>query len=392
MKQMRTKEFDKIKPYTYLIVRKSDNKKYHGVRCGNKLPPIEDFGKEYFGSSTTTITNEFKKNRDKFIYRLAWTFDSVDEARIYEVKVNKKIIKRPDWANISAWPLINMSKEMRKKISNALTGKRIGRKNYFYGKKHTQESKDKVSKANKGRKLTSYQKEKIIQSNRTRVYGPETLKKISKINKGRKFGKEVREKIAKSRIGMKLSEEHKKSIGLGVKGEKNGMFGKTHSAEVRKKLSMYRLGKPIPLSTREKISESLKGKFVGEKNPMYGRFHSELTKNKISQKNKGMIPWNQGLKTGEETKKKISETLKKNMTLERRNKISLGLKGKFVGEKNPMFGKPAWNRGQSRSEETKKKISQSKKGSIPWNKGKKGLQVAWNKDLKVKDYNKEMHL
>lgn len=30
-------------------------------------------------------------------------------------------------------------------------------------------------------------------------------------------------------------------------------------------------------------------------------------------------------------------------------------------------------------DETRKKISESKKGSIPWNKGKKGLQVAWNK-------------
>ena len=243
MKQMRTKEFDKVKPYTYLIVRKSDNMKYHGVRCSNKLPAIEDFSKEYFGSSSTAITNEFSKNRDKFIYRLAWTFDSVDEARIYEVKVNKKIIKRPDWANISAWPLINMSKEMRKKISNALKGKRIGKENHFYGKKHTQESKDKVSKANRGRKLTSYQKERIIQSNKTRVYGPETLKKISKINKDRKFGKEVREKMAKARIGMKLSEEHKKSIGLGVKGEKNGMFGKTHCKEARKKISLSKIGK-----------------------------------------------------------------------------------------------------------------------------------------------------
>ena len=62
---------------------------------------------------------------------------------------------------------------------------------------------------------------------------------------------------------------------------------------------------------------------------------------------------------------------------------------KLGGEKNPMFGKPGWNKGQSRSEETKKKISQSKKGNIPWNKGKKGLQVPWNKGLKMKDYNRE---
>ena len=36
---------------------------------------------------------------------------------------------------------------------------------------------------------------------------------------------------------MKLSKLHKKNIGLGVKGEKNGMFGRTHSSEARKKIS-----------------------------------------------------------------------------------------------------------------------------------------------------------
>ena len=38
---MKTKEFNKIKPYTYLVTRLSDNKKYHGVRWGNKVPPIK---------------------------------------------------------------------------------------------------------------------------------------------------------------------------------------------------------------------------------------------------------------------------------------------------------------------------------------------------------------
>jgi len=50
---MKTKEFNKIKPYTYFIIRKSDNMKYHGVRYGNiklGLSPKEDFGKRYFGS------------------------------------------------------------------------------------------------------------------------------------------------------------------------------------------------------------------------------------------------------------------------------------------------------------------------------------------------------
>lgn len=34
-------------------------------------------------------------------------------------------------------------------------------------------------------------------------------------------------------------------------------------------------------------------------------------------------------------------------------------------------------------EDTKKKISESLKGNIPWNKGKKGVQIPWNKGLKL---------
>lgn len=34
------------------------------------------------------------------------------------------------------------------------------------------------------------------------------------------------------------------------------------------------------------------------------------------------------------------------------------------------------------SEETRRKISEAKKGCTPWNKGKAGLQTAWNKGLK----------
>ena len=115
----------------------------------------------------------------------------------------------------------------------------------------TEESKRKISEKNKGRRLTSYQRKQIIKSNRTRVYGAETLKKLSKINKGRKFPKEFGEKISKSRLGIKLSKKHKINIGQGVKGEKNGMFGKTHSLTARKKISLSRLGR-IPWNKGKK--------------------------------------------------------------------------------------------------------------------------------------------
>ena len=223
---MKTKEFNKIKPYTYLIVRKSDNKKYHGVRWANKVPAINDFAINYFGSSKSDkgFCEEFKNDNSNFSFRICWTFSSIKEARAYEAKINKRIYKRFDWVNKNAFPAILLDEKSRKKISKSKKGKS------FSSEKH---------------------KKAVIKSNKTRILGPEFYEKCSKINKGRKFPKEVGEKISKSRMGMKLSKQHKINIGLGVKGEKNGMFGKTHSFMARKKISLSRIGR-IPWNKGKK--------------------------------------------------------------------------------------------------------------------------------------------
>ena len=52
-------------------------------------------------------------------------------------------------------------------------------------------------------------------------------------------------------------------------GEKNPFFGKTHTADVRSKLSSVHRGKIIPDEQRRKMSESLKGKKMGAENPAW---------------------------------------------------------------------------------------------------------------------------
>ena len=54
----------------------------------------------------------------------------------------------------------------------------------------------------------------------------------------------------------------------------------------------------------------------------------------------------------------------------------------------------AWNKGKDMSVETKGKISESKKGTIPWNIGTKGLMNTWNKGAKglQKAWNKGIHV
>ena len=92
---------------------------------------------------------------------------------------------------------------------------------------------------------------------------PETRQKISELMKsrtgdknpcfGRKLSEDHRQKLLDSRKGKPNSETHNRKISEAHKG-------KTHSVETRRKLSEANRGKTLPVSTRQKISENLKGR------------------------------------------------------------------------------------------------------------------------------------
>lgn len=80
------------------------------------------------------------------------------------------------------------------------------------------------------------------------------------------------------------SDETKRKIGLASRSRPNGMLGKHHAEESKRKISEKREGKKHSEETKQKISES-KG---GEKHHLYGKHHSEETKKKMSLARKGI--------------------------------------------------------------------------------------------------------
>lgn len=125
------------------------------------------------------------------------------------------------------------------------------------------------------------------------------------------------------------------------KGENHPMFGKVHSEETKRKISVAKKGKPSrnkgkvhSEETKAKMSEAMKGKILSEEH-----------KAKLSEAHKGKT-------LSEEHRAKLSEVnIGKTLSEETKAKMSAAKKG----ENNPMFGKV-------RSEETKEKISTAKKG------------------------------
>jgi len=86
-----------------------------------------------------------------------------------------------------------------------------------------------------------------------------------------------------------------------------------------------------------------------------GRIITPEHRRKLSESNKGQVSWAKGISKSDETKKKMSDSKK-------------GIKGHKNGK---MFekGSVPWNKGKEISEEAREKMSNSRKGKVPWNKG-----------------------
>ena len=192
------------------------------------------------------------------------------------------------------------------KITNLINGKTyIGQHKYKKLNDNYMGSGVLIKRAIKKHGIENFKKEILY----SRIQYRETADDMERfsIAKERKLGK-AEYNLADGGEGLsgyKHSEEYKRKKSEQNKGENNPNYGKHHSEEARKKMSEARK------------------KYVGENHPMYGKHHSEETKKKMSEDRKG--------------------------------------KPGMKGEKNPMYGKPAWNKGGHLSDETKRKLAEANK-------------------------------
>jgi hypothetical protein len=172
-------------------------------------------------------------------------------------------------------------------------GNFTGKNNPFFGKHHTKESRRKMSEYHKGKKLSYEHRRNLSKAQKKRWENPEQLKKLKILFSGKNnpmYGRKHSDETKK-----KISE----ILETKMKGSGNGMYGKQHSTEALKKMSEkrkewyknnpdalrgknhYLYGKKRTLEWKKNMSEKMSGKNA----PFYGKHHSRESKEKLSKNN-----------------------------------------------------------------------------------------------------------
>lgn len=180
-----------------------NGKVYVGVTC---LKPIQRWKKDGSG---------YKRNTHFWgaIQRYGWdnftheilaenlTQEQAEKIEIEEIKKNKSTDKNFGY-NISSGGCVNFpTEETKLKISEANKGR-----------KWTEEQKQRIAGRDKGRFVPIEWRIKMSIAQTGRKHSQEVKKKISEANKGRIFTQEHRKNISKACVGRKISEETKKKI------------------------------------------------------------------------------------------------------------------------------------------------------------------------------------
>src|SRR6266568_1983834 len=229
------------------------------------------------------------------------------------------------------------------------------------GLKHTEETRQKLSRAGKGRPGWN----KGISG--MWKHSEESKSHMSEIMKGRPRSEEYRRHISESQKGKKRSEEtirRMTEVNRRIAEKKRGLPGKPHSEETRRKIGESGKGR-IPPNKGIPMSAELRYK-AGNGNRGRKQSDEEIAKRVAS---------NTGRKRPPETGRKISEAKKgQSVSEETRNKLREKRKG-YKPSPEDIEKAAATRRGKKHSEEWKQNQSKGRKGKgtgkVPWNKGRR---------------------
>lgn len=171
----------------------------------------------------------------------------------------------------------------------------------------------------------------------------ETINKMRSARLGRKASEETKEKMSLAHLGKIKSEETRRKLSEAKTGKGHHLYGKHLSDEHKRKLSEANLGRVKSEETRKKLSEAWKAS--GRRPPSTkGRIIPEEERKRRSESGKKPRPYAIGKHRTDETRKKMSDSHKgKIPSAESVEKLKASLKGHLV------------------SEETRRKISETLK-------------------------------
>ena len=203
----------------YMHICLENDKKYIGIT--KRSPKVRwNSGRGYVGSKF--FYSAIKKyGWENFKHEIILCNLTKEEANMFEIELIKyyKTTNRMYGYNIESGGI------------NAKTAS--GKNHYLFGKHLSEETKLKLSKANKGRKVSE-----------------EHRKKLSEAFRGEKH----------PMYGKHHTEKAKKKIGDAHRGEKSWIYGKTHTLEARIKISQMTTGKKKKRTQEQRDANILRPK------------------------------------------------------------------------------------------------------------------------------------
>ena len=216
-----------MKPYTYLIKHRPTGKVYYGFRSANKVDPDQDLWKYYFTSSLKVQQLIQETGADSFDVEVRRIFKTKEQAILWETRVLRRcnVLNDDRWINQNIAGYIAPTEESRKKISN-----------FHKDKPKSDEHKHNLSKSQKGS---------------TRPWSVNNLPKDSGGENNGMFGKKHSEET-KAKISTLMSER--------IKGDNNPMRKVEWTEERREHMRQIRSQRaPWTDEQKKAVAEKLRG-------------------------------------------------------------------------------------------------------------------------------------